>query len=298
MRILLVGHRGYLGSGLARALGERHEVIGWGSDDDVTTITPSRLRELAPDAVVNCAVAYDRASSVIEVGSATDRVNVSGARALVEALRHTSVRLVQISSKDVFGPVYGPGDVVERPTRYEPLFAVDERQPFDPRTAYAKSKLIAEFIAESHPLSTTIRLSSILTDLYHPRGAWILQMIRAAVQGEPVTIEGSGKQVRDPLHVDDVAQLIERVLGADGATVGRLKLNAGGGSQNLLSVQEVVDLIGTDVRVREAPGGDLGFAFDNGLAERVLGWRPRVFVRDRIGPLRQTVEAVLANTRS
>jgi hypothetical protein len=27
----------------------------------------------------------------------------------------------------------------------------------------------------------------------------------------------------------------------------------------------------------------------------VLGWRPRVFVRDRIGPLRRTVEAVLAS---
>ena len=293
MRILLVGNEGYLGSGLHDSLRERHEVIGWGREADIATIDAAAIREAAIDAVVNCAAVIDRSLPVLSIDSATYRVNVDGTRALVDALRGTSVRLIQISTREVYGPVYGPGDVVERNGRSEPTFLVDERRPFAPTTAYAKSKLMGEFIAEAHPRNTVIRLSTCYTDHDHIRGGWILEMIRARFRGQPLVVNGTGKQVRDPLHVDDLAGLIELVLASDPDRTCGVQLNAGGGRENVLSVREIVDLIDLDADVHWASGGDHGFVLDISSAEQLVGWRPTIRFAERVETVKRNVRAAL-----
>lgn len=286
MRLLVVGHRGYIGSGLCAALSQRHAVVGWGRREDLFSLTARGLSRRRIDAVVNCSVETAREAARFEIGSPTDCVNVQGARHLARILRASRVAWIQLSTKDVFGPVYGPGDTVRGPAGDRPKRLIDDDQPFAPASLYGKSKLIAEYFSESHPRSAVVRLSTCYTDYDHPRGNWMVRMIRAASKGQPVPVTRDGRQFRDPLHVSDLARLILRILKR--RAFGE-KLNAGGGPENLISVNEFIARAVPGARVRRLPGGDRGFAFNNRKARTLLGFSPRVRVRDRIPALARNV---------
>ena len=227
MNILLIGHEGYLGSCLRPYFIEQgHAVVGVGREQDIANVTRSTLEQNQIQLVINCATAADRTGTVYTLGGADERVNVFGTRRLIEAMRDTDIGLIHLSTKDVYGEVYRENDVTETSTRFIPKFAVDEQTPFRPRTVYAKTKLMGEFITESHPKTTIIRLSSGYTDQVHRRGNWILHFCRAAKMGNAVQIHGSGKQLRDPLHARDLGTLL--LLIHDKNAWG-YKLNAGGG---------------------------------------------------------------------
>ncbi|MBI4424304.1 MAG: sugar nucleotide-binding protein [Elusimicrobia bacterium] len=286
MRLLLAGHRGYVGSGLFSYLSSRHQVTGWSRREDLLALTPKALARRRVDAVINCAVETDRESPGFAVDSPSDRVNVEGARHLARVLKGSRVAWLQISTKDVFGPVFGPADVVTRAGGYRPKRLVDDEQPFAPATLYGKSKLIAEFFSESHPRSAVIRLSTCYTDFDHPRGNWMVRMLRAACAGRPVPVTRDGLQFRDPLHADDLGRLIERVLAR--RFFGE-KVNAGGGPENVISLLEFVRLAAPGAKLRRLPGGDWGFAFSNRKLRSRLGFTPRVSLRERIPALAANV---------
>jgi CDP-paratose 2-epimerase len=272
MKILLTGHEGYIGSRLYDYLQARgHVVVGFGRQQDINTITRATLDQHAVELVINCATVMDRVNTQYKTGSADERVNVFGVHQLVEALKGTEIGLLHISTKDVYGDVYTPGQMTETATRLVPAFAVNEDQPFRPRTVYAKTKLMGEFIAESHPKTNIIRLSSGYTSRPHARGNWILHFCRAAKAGGPVQITGSGRQLRDPLHADDLGNLL---LLLHEKNVWGHKLNAGGGFASAFSVLEVLDMIDPQLPRKFCPGGDLGYVTDNSLAGQLVGWKP------------------------
>jgi CDP-paratose 2-epimerase len=272
MKILLTGHEGYLGSRLAEYFtGRGHKVAGWGREQDICKIDRAAIDRLQPDVVINCATAANRVDTIYAPGGPDEQVNVFGTRALITALRGTDIGLIHISTKDVYGEVYTADDVREEGGRLIPRFTVNEDQPFRPRTIYAKTKLMAEFIVEAYPKTTIIRLSSGYTSQPHRRGNWILHFCRAAKEKRTVRINGSGKQLRDPLHADDLAALL---LLIEEKEAWGLKLNAGGGMASVHSIVEVLDLIDPGLPREFCPGGDLGYITDNGLATKLLGWKP------------------------
>ena len=138
---------------------------------------------------------------------------------------------------------------------------------------------MAEFISESHPMSNVIRLTTCYTDYDHPAGNWVVHLVKAAVQGRPVTLTQGGLQFRDPLHIDDLGRLMEALCEKKihGETI-----HAGGGEQNLISLLEFVRIAAPNAEITTAPGGDYGFAFDNKKAFQLTGWKPQVSVRERI----------------
>jgi CDP-paratose 2-epimerase len=269
MRILLTGHEGYLGSRLLEYLRERgHVVMGFGRQQDIGKITRQILDQYRPDLVINCATVANRVDSLYAVGGADEQVNVFGTRQLVQALQGTEIGLIHLSTKDVYGDVYAPENVREIDGRLMPDFTINENQPFRPRTIYAKTKLMGEFVTEAHPKTTIVRLSCGYTSQPHKRGNWILHFCRAAKRGRPVRINGSGKQLRDPLHVDDLGALLLLVQ-EKGAW--NLKLNAGGGMESACSVVEVLDMINPQLPREFGEGGDLGYVTDTSRARDLLG---------------------------
>jgi len=272
MKILLTGHEGYLGSRLREYFEERgHAVMGWGRREDIATLSRATLEKNGIELVVNGATAMDRTNTIYAPDGDDDVVNVEGVRHLVAALKGTSIGLLHISTKDIYGEVYTPEQLTETGNRLEPAFTVNEKQPFRPRTVYAKTKLMGEFIAESHPRTTMVRLSSGYTSQPHRRGNWILHFCRAARKGTPVHINGSGKQLRDPLHADDLGALL--LLVHEKNAWGH-KINAGGGTASAHSILEVLDLIDPKLPRTFGPGGDLGYITDNSLAKKLTGWEP------------------------
>ena len=228
MNILLIGHRGYLGRGLYAYLRRSHRVIGWDKQEDLFTLDATMLARERVELLINLSVMADRQGQGFAVDTPSDRVNVEGARHIAGILKGSEISWIQMSTREVFGPVYVAKDVKKTKAGLRPKWLVGEEQPFAPRNSYGKSKLMAEFISESHPHSAVIRLTTCYTDYDHPAGNWVVSLVRAAVQGKPVNLTRGGEQFRDPLHSDDLGRLMELIH--EKRAFGE-KFNAGGGSE-------------------------------------------------------------------
>jgi len=202
-----------------------------------------------------------------------------GAR-LLEALRRHPRPLVYASTNKVYGGLhdvalirgtdaYAPQD--QRLARH----GIDERQPLRFCTPYGCSKGAADQYvldyAESFGLPTAVlRMSCI----YGPRQlgtedqGWVAHFARRAVAGEPVTIYGDGRQVRDILFIDDAVAAYLAAWRRIGDVSGQA-FNLGGGPANAVSLLALLRHI-------EA---ELG----RPVARRFAPWRPndqRWFVAD------------------
>jgi len=187
--------------------------------------------------------------------------------------------------------VYGARDVSRTRAGLRPKWLVSEEQPYAPANFYGKSKVMSEFISESHPHSAVIRLTTCYTDYDHPAGNWVVSLIKAAVQGRPVNLTRGGEQFRDPLHVDDLGRLMELIHAK--RAFGE-KYHAGGGRKNLISLKEFVRLAEPKVKIQKVAGGDYGFAFDNRKATELTVWEPKILVRERIPVIAENIRQQIA----
>ncbi|MBF0289207.1 MAG: NAD-dependent epimerase/dehydratase family protein [SAR324 cluster bacterium] len=287
MNILLTGHEGYVGVGLFNYLSTNHSVTGWGRKQDILSITPEILKKQQITAVVNCATVMDRISPNFVLNSESDRVNIEGMKPLVRAVQELNIPLIHISTKDVFGDCFSCEDVKETPEGFRPKFLVDDNQPFSPQTIYAKTKLISEFITETHSKSVVIRLSSCYTDFDHHRGNWIVNIIKTLFKGESPRVTNTGRQFRDLLHVHDLGILIEQILESKKYGV---KINAGGGVDNIYSILQIIRMILPSARIAEIDGGDYGFAFNNRLANECYHWHPKILFKERLPLIKKNIQ--------
>jgi len=126
MKILLIGHKGYLGRGLHQYFKNNNEVVGWDVEDDLFTLTSDFLVKEKIEMVVNLSVVADRKSRVFIAGEMTDHINVGGARHLATILKGTEIMWIQMSTREVLGPVYTIDDVIVTDKGYSPKFLVNE----------------------------------------------------------------------------------------------------------------------------------------------------------------------------
>lgn len=132
MKILILGHKGMLGSDLMLRMAAAHEVIGRDLEDFDMTLANDcgrLIAECAPDVVINAA-AYTNVD-----GCETDRdrclaVNASGVKNIALASRGKGIRIVHFSTDYVFDGRKGT-----------PYIEEDETGPMN---AYGASKLEGE----------------------------------------------------------------------------------------------------------------------------------------------------------
>jgi nucleoside-diphosphate-sugar epimerase len=286
MKILLIGFEGYVGSGLYKYLGREHEVIGWGKNNNILKINTKYLLNHNIDVIINTATVMDRVNSTFLIDSPTYQVNVDGMKNLVTQLKDTQIKLIYISTKDVYGNIFNKSNVIEMDKYYKLPFFVDD-DPFCPQTAYGKSKLIGEYIAECHAHHIIIRLSSCYTDFDHYRGHWVSNLIKALLDNSNIQLTNKGKQVRDLLHVNDLGRLINLILTSN--KMG-FKINAGGGKKNILSILQFVELIDSNSKISFLPGSDYGFVFSNELVKKELEWEPGISFQERLPFIKKNLD--------
>ena len=279
MKILIVGYQGYVGSGLYKYLSKEHDVIGWGKNDNILSLNNKLFAKENIEVIVNCATVMDRVESTFLTDSLTYKVNISGMRHLVTELKDTEIKLIYISTKDVYGNVFNKSNIIETDKYYRLPYFVDHDHPFCPQTAYGKSKLIGEYLAECHPNHIIIRLSSCYTDFDHYRGHWVPNLIKSLISGSSINLTNKGKQVRDLLHVNDLGRLIDIILKS--AKKG-LKINAGGERKNILSILQFLDLIDSNSNISNLQGNDYGFVFSNKAAKEEFSWEPKIIFKERL----------------
>jgi len=288
MNILLIGHRGYLGEGMMNYLSPSHRVVGWDKEEDLFKLDARTLARKNIELLINLSVAADRNSPGFVVDGPSDKVIVEGARHIARILKGTKIKWVQMSTREVYGTAYGPKDILKTKKGYRPKFLMDENFRMAPNNCYGKSKLISELIAESHPFSNVIRLSTCYTDFDHPlTGNWILKMIKNALEGKTIALAGGGHQFRDPMHVDDLGRLIELLAAKN---IYGEKINAAGGRTNLISLREFMLRAVPKAKLEKGPAGDMGFALDIRKAFRLTGWKPQADFRKRLPVIVSNIE--------
>ncbi len=235
--------------------------------------------------------------------------NALGTFNALEAARNAGTNPIFLYSST--NKVYGGMEdvpVVEQETRYayEGLsFGVSEAQPIDFHSPYGCSKgagdqYVRDY-ARIYGLPTVVLRQSCI---YGPRQmgvedqGWVAWFIIAVLTGQPITIFGDGKQVRDVLFVDDLLNAYDAAIAHIDVAAGQI-YNVGGGSERVMSIWAdfgpiLERLTGHPITVSWSdwrPGDQRVVVCDIRKAERELGWRPNVGVEEGIRRLYQWVVA-------
>jgi CDP-paratose 2-epimerase len=269
-----------------------------------------RDREALASAVARSSEVYHFAAQVAVTTSLEDpvsdfAVNARGTLNLLEALRALPKPppLLYTSTNKVYG---GLADLqlVRRGERYEPRdtevreHGVSESRPLDFHSPYGCSKGTADQYvldyARSFGLPAIVfRMSCIYGP--HQCGTedqgWVAHFLRCALEGEPITLYGDGRQVRDVLFIDDLVDALLLAQRHIAAHSGRA-FNIGGGPTNTVSLVELLHIVERTHgrRIRRAhdawrTGDQRYYVSDTRAFEEATGWRPRVGVREGIGAL-------------
>jgi dTDP-glucose 4,6-dehydratase len=312
MRILVTGGAGFIGSNFVHillALHPDYEVVivdkltYAGNLDNLSSVLPlencsfiqgdiaerSVVREAMRgcNAVVNFAAEthVDRSISSPDIFIKT---NIEGTYTLLEEARACGVqRFIQISTDEVYGNALSP-EGVSRPS-----LETDAQRPMSP---YAASKAAADSLAYSY--WTTYHLPVVITRCGNNYGPYqypekqLPLFILNALENRPLPVYGTGKNVRDWIHVHDHVRAILTLLHEDGALVHGEVFNIGASEERtiLQNASLVLELTGRPQHlirmVEDRQGHVFRHAVDASKLKRVCGWQPQISFREGI---RQTV---------
>lgn len=256
------------------------------------------IRVVVPDAVFHLAGQVAMTTSIGNTRLDFE-TNILGSFNLLESIRQFSPvsAVVYSSTNKVYGDLeqYHYREMEKRYDCLDRPDGFDETTPLDFHSPYGCSKGAADQYmldyARIFGLNTVVfRHSSMYGGRQfatYDQGwiGWFCQQALAArngVIGEPFTISGNGKQVRDVLHADDMVALYFRVVERIGEARGNA-FNIGGGMSNSLSLLELFELLegitGVKLAYTKLPpreSDQLLFVADISKAGRILEWQPQV----------------------
>jgi nucleoside-diphosphate-sugar epimerase len=221
-------------------------------------------------------------------------INSKAQLSILEACRkyNPTIKIVFASTRQLYGkPQYLP---------------VDEKHPLYPVDVNGINKLSGEWYHIVYNHVYDIKTAVLrLTNTYGPRmrikdarqtflGIWI----RNLIENKPITIYGNGSQIRDYNYIDDVVDAFLLVAASDLWNGSIFNL----GHNEPISLKTTAEIMieenhGGSYHFKEFPGDlikiDIGdFYSDYGKINVLLGWSPRVSIREGI---RQTLEYYLNN---
>jgi UDP-glucose 4-epimerase len=304
-KYLITGGAGFIGSNLAEKLkkdGQEVAVIddlSTGKKDyipsgvsfyEVDIADKAKVEEVFKeefgkqriDAVFHLAAQIDVRVSVEDPRS-DNKINVWGGLNVLENCQKFGVDKIVFTSTG--GALYDSDD--EIPTT--------EKQIPKPISPYGIHKLTFEhYLNYYHQVFGQKYIALRLANVYGPRqfkggeAGVITIFIDNAVRGKRSVLYGDGKQTRDFVYVDDVLNALERASSAD--FVGCLNIGRGVETDIWEVIENIEFATGEkmDMIQEEARAGEVRRSCLNpSLAERILGWEPRV---DLAKGIKQTIQ--------
>ncbi|WP_093603822.1 NAD-dependent epimerase/dehydratase family protein [Lentzea waywayandensis] len=322
MKILVTGGAGFIGSHLTeRLLADGHEVtvldlMTTGRAENLAGVAGHTGLEIIHGSVTNSST-VDRCVSGVDavyhlaaaVGLFTIldktllslRTNIRGTENVVDAAYRYGTRLLLASTSEVYGKNTKVG-----------LTEDDDRiigSPLVSRWSYAEAKAVDETL--THIYAKELGLRAVIVRLFNtvgPRqsgryGMVVPRFIGQALSGEPLTVHGSGQQIRCFCHVADVVPALIALLEDDTATAQVFNL----GSSEQVTITELAKRIiaatGSSSEITYVPYGEAyGEGYEDMLrrvpdctrAFQQIGFRPRRTLDDIIASVIEDVSAPLA----
>lgn len=279
------------------------------NQNDITRV----IQAFKPDAIFHLAGQVAMTTSIANPRMDFE-VNVMGTHNLLEAVRHHApdATVVYSSTNKVYGDLE-QYTYFEAETRYQCIEhpkGFNEQTQLDFHSPYGCSKGAADQYmldyARIFGLKTVVfRHSSMYGGRQfatYDQGwvGWFCQKTVETSKGllkEPFTISGTGKQVRDVLHADDMKRLYMAAVSHIDKAKGQA-FNIGGGIENSLSLLELFGLLEkiasvklsyTQLPVRESD--QRVFVSDLTKAKQLLNWQPMVSAQEGVARMVEWVGA-------
>ena len=260
---------------------------------------PEDLRPVVEgaDAIVHTAAQVAVTSSLADPRTDLE-VNLLGTFNVLEAARRSrsEPRLIFCSTNKVYGDNVNRIPVREEGSRYvydDPgygngiptTYSIDACE----HTPYGVSKLAADLYVQDYARTYGLKTAVFRMSCIYGEGqsgnedqGWVAHFVISILKGRPLTIYGDGKQVRDVLHVQDLARAFEAALRSESAMKGGL-FNIGGGARNTTSLLELVHLMKRLTSKETAldfaewrPGDQKVYISDILQAKETFGWEPEI----------------------
>lgn len=287
--VLVTGGAGFIGSHIVdRLLARSHTVhvlddLSSGSKKNLAAGVPlheldmrsAKARELveklAPDFIVHAAAQVSVRISMEQPALDTD-LNVTGLINILTPLRdRKGTHVVFLSSG---GAVYGEQE----------SFPAPETHRIMPESVYGLSKRVGELYLEFWSrvwgvTSTALRLSNVYGPRQNPHGeAGVVAIFcERLLAGKSITVNGTGKQTRDFVYVEDVAEAVGRAV--DTRAVGEFNV----GTSRETTITELAERLRdmacptAEIHYADAKAGEqMRSCIDVAKAKKVLGWTPKM----------------------
>ena len=220
--------------------------------------------------------------------------NVFGTFNVLEAARKLKIPTACCASVHVYGNKLNE-TLKEGKTRYirDPE-GIDESYPTlgGTLTPLHASKAAGDIYVKAYIDTYKLEAASFrLSGIYGTRQfggedhGWVANFSIRALLGWPLTIFGTGKQLRDIIYATDVCEAFDAFYRERKAGI----YNIGGGTKTSISLLECIDMIGNingtqpEVKFAEDRHGDLRyFVCDISKAESELKWSPKVMPREGV----------------
>jgi CDP-paratose 2-epimerase len=270
------------------------------NQNDITRV----IQAVKPDAIFHLAGQVAMTTSICNPRMDLE-VNVTGTHNLLEAVRKhvPNATVVYSSTNKVYGDLE-QYTYIETDTRYQCIEhpnGFNEQTQLSFHSPYGCSKGAADQYmldyARIYGLKTVVfRHSSMYGGRQFATNdqgwvGWFCQKTIEASKGllkEPFTISGTGKQVRDVLHADDMKRLYTATVGNIDKAKGQA-FNIGGGIVNSLSLLELFSLLEkladvklTYKKLSARESDQRVFVSDISKANKILDWRPEVNPREGV----------------
>lgn len=291
-RVLVTGGAGFLGSHLCeRLLNEGHEVLCvdnfyTGRRSNVAHLLSNPLFEIQRHDI--CFPLYVEVDEIYNLACPaspihyqfdpiqTTKVSVSGAINMLGLAKRVKARILQASTSEVYG------DPTVHPQRESYWGNVN---PVGLRSCYDEGKRCAETLFfdywRQHQVSIKVaRIFNTYGPRMHPNdGRVVSNFIVQALQGQPITIYGHGKQTRSFCYVDDLIDGFLRLMATRDEFVGPVNLGNPHEFTMLELAEKVVALTGSksELVFKPLPSDDpTQRQPDISLARQELNWEPKI----------------------
>ncbi len=210
----------------------------------------------------------------------TTKTSVVGAINMLGLAKRLRAKILQASTSEVYG------DPHVHPQQEDYWGNVN---PIGPRSCYDEGKRCAETLFFDYHRQHRLRIKvARIFNTYGPRmhpgdGRVVSNFIMQALRGEPITIFGKGTQTRSFCYRDDLVEAFLLLMGTGDEVTGPMNLGNPGEFTMIELADQVLDLTGSksELVFRPLPQDDPKQRRpDIGLAERELGWKPKVALRD------------------
>jgi UDP-glucuronate decarboxylase len=291
-RILVTGGAGFLGSHLIdRLLANGHEVV---CVDNLFTGTKRNIEHLRNhdrfefirhDVTFPLYIEVDEIYNLACPASPvqyqhdpvqTTKTSVHGAINMLGLAKRLRCRILQASTSEV----YGDPDVHPQTEDYW-----GRVNPIGPRSCYDEGKRCAETLFfdyhRQHGLAIKVaRIFNTYGPRMHPAdGRVVSNFIMQGLQGEPITIYGTGNQTRSFCYVDDLIDGLVKLMESPDDFTGPVNL----GNPEEFTIRQlaamVVQMTGATAGICSAPAPEddpRQRCPDISLARDKLGWQPQV----------------------